>query len=446
MSYTYAHQKKKENQKAGGESFVSSKKEFPLPNSIQLESPGHQVDMPVVMREKMEGAFGMDLSAVKLYENRAVGNAGAEAVTQGSRIAFAPGKLDFSSTQGQALLGHEISHVASQARGEVKGSGLVDDPALEARADREGLQAARGMSITEGYGGAATALSNASAASAAGPMQAKSGKKKIQDRARADFESAQLRSSNRDADEDEELDRQLRNEKVDKLFRLSAARLQQDEEFGLAKKNKEAELLQTYAPGRFTYYKNEKGFDDYKAQDWAEEDATDEARRLVKLSHYNYLSDEEREWMDDMFDHPTLDIMQEFTRRRKEEGERLYNYRRQLSAEHPNEDQGKLDLEAYYSPIGTNYNIYDLMRNLFLMDDTIDKQLTKEDSQDTPEKQAKAKIQKKMADLMRDANKESANKYLKTQEGKELRTRLSNKHALRLRKLSGKRKRLPYDD
>ncbi|MBQ6518075.1 MAG: DUF4157 domain-containing protein [Anaerolineaceae bacterium] len=140
------------------------------------EDLGHQVDMPVVMREKMEDSFGMDLSAVKLYENKAVGKAGAEAVAQGSKIAFAPGKLDFSSIRGQSLLGHEISHVASQVRGEVKGSGLVNDSALEARADREGLMAARGESITEGYGGASAPLSNASAASAAGPMQAKSGK------------------------------------------------------------------------------------------------------------------------------------------------------------------------------------------------------------------------------------------------------------------------------
>ena len=133
--------------------------------------------MPTVMREKMEDSFGMDLSAVKLYENKAVGKAGAEAVAQGSKIAFAPGKLDFSSIRGQSLLGHEISHVASQVRGEVKGSGLVNDSALEARADREGLMAARGESITEGYGGASAPLSNASAASAAGPMQAKSGKR-----------------------------------------------------------------------------------------------------------------------------------------------------------------------------------------------------------------------------------------------------------------------------
>ena len=128
--------------------------------------------MPTVMREKMEGAFGMDLSSVKLYENKAVGEAGAEAVTKGSNITFAPGKLDFSSSKGQELLGHEMSHVASQARGEVRGSGFLNDSALEAKADTEGFKAARGESVASG------ALSNASAVSAAGPMQAKSGKKK----------------------------------------------------------------------------------------------------------------------------------------------------------------------------------------------------------------------------------------------------------------------------
>ena len=177
MSYSYEQQKKKGSKKSSAETFVSGEKESFLPNSAMVENLGHQVDMPVVMREKMEGAFGMDLSDVKLYENKAVGKAGAEAVAQGSNIAFAPGKMDFTSTHGQALLGHEISHVASQARGEVKGSGLVNDHALEARADREGLMAARGESVTAGYGGASAPLSSASAASAAGPMQAKSGKR-----------------------------------------------------------------------------------------------------------------------------------------------------------------------------------------------------------------------------------------------------------------------------
>ena len=181
MSYTYAQQKKWNSKNTDTASFLSKKQEASLPNSAMVENLGHQVDMPTVMREKMEDSFGMDLTAVKLYENKAVGKAGAEAVAQGSNIAFAPGKLDFSSTHGQALLGHEISHVASQARGEVKGSGLVNDSALEARADREGMMAARGMSVTSGHGGASAALSTASAASAAGPMQAKSGRKKTVD-------------------------------------------------------------------------------------------------------------------------------------------------------------------------------------------------------------------------------------------------------------------------
>ena len=145
MSYTYAQQKKRASRKAGSESFVSSGKESSFPNSAQAAELGHQVDMPVVMREKMEGAFGMDLSSVKLYENRTVGDAGAEAVAQGSRIAFAPGMLDFSSYGGQALLGHEISHVVSQQRGEVTGGGFLNDHALEARADREGAMAAAGQ-------------------------------------------------------------------------------------------------------------------------------------------------------------------------------------------------------------------------------------------------------------------------------------------------------------
>ena len=183
MSYTYTQQKKKNRKQTDAESFSGGEMESSLPNSAMVENLGHRVDMPVVMREKMEDSFGMDLSGVKLYENRAVADAGAEAVAQGSKIAFAPGKLDFSSLHGQALLGHEISHAASQARGEVKGSGLVNDSALESRADREGMMAARGMSVTSGHGGASAALSTASAASAAGPMQAKSGKKPVDENA-----------------------------------------------------------------------------------------------------------------------------------------------------------------------------------------------------------------------------------------------------------------------
>ena len=133
------------------------------------EQKGRRVDLPDAMRAKMEASFGADLSAVKLYESEAVADAGAQAVTRGSEIAFAPGMLDFSSFGGQALLGHELSHVVSQSRGEVTGGGFLNDHALEARADREGAMAAAGRQIAM----PTAAMSAATAAPAAGPMQAK---------------------------------------------------------------------------------------------------------------------------------------------------------------------------------------------------------------------------------------------------------------------------------
>ena len=133
------------------------------------EQLGNRVDLPDAMRSKMENAFGADLSAVKLYESQTVADVGSKAITQGSDIAFAPGLVDFSSYGGQALLGHEISHVVSQARGEVTGSGFLNDASLEARADREGAMAAAGETVAM----PSASLSPVTAAAAAGPMQAK---------------------------------------------------------------------------------------------------------------------------------------------------------------------------------------------------------------------------------------------------------------------------------
>ena len=178
MSFTYANRKKTNE--------AQNKEAAPLSPSLDAlragtaaptgEQLGHRVDLPDAMREKMENAFGADLSAVKLYESQAVDDAGANAITQGSNIAFAPGMLDFTSYGGQALLGHEISHVVSQARGEVTGSGFLNDHTLEARADREGAMAAAGQTVAAPY----ASMSPVSAASASGPMQA--GKKERRQR------------------------------------------------------------------------------------------------------------------------------------------------------------------------------------------------------------------------------------------------------------------------
>ena len=180
MSYTYAERKR------AAQSAAAEKQTAPdnLGQQYQGADLGpvpqmRQIDLAAAMRAKMENAFGTDFSNVKLYESQAVADAGAEAVAQGSRVAFAPGKADFSTRSGQELLGHELSHVVSQARGEVTGQGFLANASLEARADREGAMAAAGEQI---YGGAAAPLSMASAAPAAGPMQAKRGGNQEQQR------------------------------------------------------------------------------------------------------------------------------------------------------------------------------------------------------------------------------------------------------------------------
>ena len=171
MSYTYADRKRTndvpKSEKASGQpSPEALRSGAALPSAEQM---GRRVDLPDAMRAKMENAFGADLSAVRLYESQGVADAGSQAVTRGADIAFAPGLADFTSYGGQALLGHEMSHVVSQARGEVTGGGFLNDRSLEARADREGAMAAAGETVAM----PAAALSPVTAADAAGPMQAK---------------------------------------------------------------------------------------------------------------------------------------------------------------------------------------------------------------------------------------------------------------------------------
>ncbi len=171
MSYSYADRRKVDSAAPQDETAPARPSLDALRTGAAkptAEQMGRRVDLPDAMRVKMEDAFGADLSAVKLYESEAVSDAGANAITQGSNIAFAPGMLDFSSYGGQALLGHEISHVVSQQRGEVTGGGFLNDHALEARADREGAMAAAGQQVSV----PTASMSAVSAAPAAGPMQA----------------------------------------------------------------------------------------------------------------------------------------------------------------------------------------------------------------------------------------------------------------------------------
>ena len=127
---------------SGGGDAVSS-----MSNSDLLSALGSSKSMPAPVQAKMENSFGMSLSDVSLFESPIVSEHGAEAAASGSKIAFAPGKLNFGSSSGQELLGHELSHVASQKRGDVSGSGFLKNSSLEHRADAEGALAAAGKKI-----------------------------------------------------------------------------------------------------------------------------------------------------------------------------------------------------------------------------------------------------------------------------------------------------------
>jgi hypothetical protein len=76
-----------------------------------LPSLGSGARLPEEVRRPMETLLGRDFSAVEMHESAAAESLGAEAFTSGQRIVFAPGRLDYRSARGLAVVGHELTHV-----------------------------------------------------------------------------------------------------------------------------------------------------------------------------------------------------------------------------------------------------------------------------------------------------------------------------------------------
>jgi hypothetical protein len=74
--------------------------------------------LPSTVRGKMEGAFGVDFSAVRVHEDSQASDLnrklGAQAFTVGSDIFFDGAKPNLSSADGSSLLAHELTHVVQQ--------------------------------------------------------------------------------------------------------------------------------------------------------------------------------------------------------------------------------------------------------------------------------------------------------------------------------------------
>ena len=119
---------------------------FQLPETLSLGRTGGR-PLPEAVQKKMESFFGADFSDVRVHVGHEAASIGALAFTHGSNIYFAPGLYNPATPQGQQLLGHELTHVVQQRAGRVRnpfGSGVavVQDPLMEAEAERMGLRAA----------------------------------------------------------------------------------------------------------------------------------------------------------------------------------------------------------------------------------------------------------------------------------------------------------------
>lgn len=120
------------------------------PHSIAGVGLGNGQRLPEFIQIKMATVFQADFSDVRIHQGQEAAAIGALAFTVGSDIYFAPGQYDPHSPQGQALLGHELTHVLQQRAGRVHnpyGAGLaiVEDYALEAEADSMGELAVAGL-------------------------------------------------------------------------------------------------------------------------------------------------------------------------------------------------------------------------------------------------------------------------------------------------------------
>lgn len=141
-----------------GHSITQMKSESAQPSkqnqTNQNSSSGSRGSMPAPVKSKMENSFGTNFGNVNIHtDSPKAKSMGALAFTQGDNVHFAPGQYNPQNSSGQALLGHELTHVVQQRAGRVavphqsKGAPINADPSLETEADQIGAKAAKGEQV-----------------------------------------------------------------------------------------------------------------------------------------------------------------------------------------------------------------------------------------------------------------------------------------------------------
>jgi hypothetical protein len=97
------------------------------------------------LRIPMESAFGSDFSGVRIHRDSRAEDLNARAVTRGEDIHLGRGE-DPVKPNGRELVAHELAHVVQQRNAPALSGGeqMVEDPALERRADTAAYAAAHG--------------------------------------------------------------------------------------------------------------------------------------------------------------------------------------------------------------------------------------------------------------------------------------------------------------
>jgi hypothetical protein len=123
---------------------------FAVPSTFAFKPKALGRRLPDAVQQKIEAFFQADFSDVRVHVGPEASSIGALAFTHGTDLYFGPGQYAPETPQGQRLLGHELTHVVQQRAGRVRnplGSGVavIQDPALEAEAERMGIRAATSL-------------------------------------------------------------------------------------------------------------------------------------------------------------------------------------------------------------------------------------------------------------------------------------------------------------
>lgn len=136
MSYEY--ERKQESQARKGD----IAKAFDAPRQSE---GGRPLQVPDALSSRIQKSFGLDPAALRFEESPQVMDRGFAAEAQGDTVRFAPGAYKPDTPEGLSILGHELNHVAQQARGEVPMTGgILEEPAYEDAADQAGQAFASG--------------------------------------------------------------------------------------------------------------------------------------------------------------------------------------------------------------------------------------------------------------------------------------------------------------